>query len=118
MLHAVWTKATKPAAMASEAVPETDSKAALALWKYRHYFSLMEVKGKNVHVRCTLCPGPKTISTTITSNSNLLKHLKAFHGTTTLVVSPLAAASVCSSDGDEAPAPQTNKQVKLDFNVQ
>ena len=36
-----------------------NSKVEFSNWKYRHYFSLILIKGKNVCVTCTLCPGKK-----------------------------------------------------------
>ena len=34
-------------------------KLAFSKWKYRRYFNLLEVKGKNIHVKCTSCPRAK-----------------------------------------------------------
>ena len=70
-LHTLWLQ-LKTATMATS---KGNSKVAFNNWKYRHYFSLLEIKGKNVYVSCTLCPGKKTLSTSATSNSNLIKHL-------------------------------------------
>ncbi len=53
----------------------TISKVAFANLKYKHYFSLVEVKGKNVYVTCNLCPRRKSLSTSVASNYNLMKHL-------------------------------------------
>uniref|UniRef100_A0AAZ1XY96 HAT C-terminal dimerisation domain-containing protein n=1 Tax=Oreochromis aureus TaxID=47969 RepID=A0AAZ1XY96_OREAU len=50
-----------------------NSKVAFFKWRYRHYFSLKEIKGKNLYVKCNLCPGTKCFSTSVTSNSNLTK---------------------------------------------
>ncbi len=33
-----------------------------SFWKHKHYFSLVEVKGKIVYVTCNLCPGGKGLS--------------------------------------------------------
>ena len=62
-----------------------NSKVASSYWKYRHYFSLIIIKGKNVSLTCTLCPGKKTLSTSASSNSNLMKHLTSTHANMTLV---------------------------------
>ncbi len=43
----------------------TISKVAFANLKYKHYFSLVEVKGKNVYVTCNLCPRRKSLSTSV-----------------------------------------------------
>lgn len=97
------------------------SKVAFSGWKYKHYFTLSEIRGKNVYVKCTLCPGTKTLSTSLSSNSNLMKHLQSAHSTTALVVAnPIretATAVACSGDNDDDEAtPQ--KQTKLDFAAQ
>lgn len=46
------------AAMANPEQP-VEEKLALSGWKYRRYFSLIDVKGKNVNVMCTLNPRAK-----------------------------------------------------------
>ncbi|XP_077378576.1 uncharacterized protein LOC144019412 [Festucalex cinctus] len=56
-----------------------DVKVAFYGWKYRHYFKMLECRGKNIRVKCTLCPGEKCLSTSVVSNSNLLKHLNSAH---------------------------------------
>ena len=45
---------------------------AFSRWRYKHYFQFIEVEGKNVNVKCTLCPGPraKTLSTSVVSKLN------------------------------------------------
>uniref|UniRef100_A0A3Q4NB36 BED-type domain-containing protein n=1 Tax=Neolamprologus brichardi TaxID=32507 RepID=A0A3Q4NB36_NEOBR len=55
------------------------------LWKYAHYFSFLLVKDKNIVVNCTLCGGSTTLSTSKTSNSNLMKHFQKQHASTKLV---------------------------------
>ncbi|XP_065126262.1 uncharacterized protein [Paramisgurnus dabryanus] len=100
------------------AMSRGNSKVAFANWKYRHYFSLIEIKGKNVYVTCTLCPGKKTLSTSASSNSNLMKHLTSTHANTTLVAAANPtpdAASLSSSQGDGA---TLLKQATLDFSGQ
>ena len=67
-LHALTAKHNKTAIM-SQGI----SKVASSNWKYLHYSSLILIKGKNVSVTCTLCPGKKTLSTSASSNSNLMK---------------------------------------------
>ncbi|XP_040191844.1 uncharacterized protein LOC120924995 [Rana temporaria] len=90
------------------------SKLAFSNWKYRDYFSLIEIKGKNVYVTCTLCSGKKTLSTSASSNSNLLKHLTSTHANVTLVAAdnptPNAASGVAG--------PTLLKQATLDFSGQ
>ncbi len=63
----------------------TVSKIAFANCKYKHYVSLVEVKGKNVYVTCNLCPGRKSLSASVASNSNLMKHLTSSHAATKIV---------------------------------
>ena len=63
----------------------SDEKLAFPRWRYKHYFKFIVVKGKNVHAMCTLCPGAKTLSTSVVSNSNLMKHLTMTHASTKLV---------------------------------
>uniref|UniRef100_A0A3Q2V7V7 BED-type domain-containing protein n=1 Tax=Haplochromis burtoni TaxID=8153 RepID=A0A3Q2V7V7_HAPBU len=77
---------------------------------YRHYFSLKEIKGKNLYVKCNLCPGTKCLSTSVTSNSNLTTHLSTSHASTKLVAKNDGVDA--TSDGDVAT--QSN-QSKLDF---
>ena len=101
-LHAPTTTKHKTATMATS---QGNSKVAFSNWKYRHYFSLIEIKGKNVYVTCTLCPGKKTLSTSASSNSNLMKPLTSTHANTTLVAAANPtpspnAARVSSSEGD------------------
>ena len=61
-------------------------------WKYRHYVNrhYLEVKGKNVHVKFSLCPKAKCLSTSVVSNSNPMKHLSTAHASTKLVVMMIA----------------------------
>ena len=53
-LHALTAKHNKTATMATS---QGNSKIAFSNWKYRYYFSLILIKGNNVSVTCTLCPG-------------------------------------------------------------
>ena len=89
-LHALTNKHRKTATMATS---QGNEKEAFSNWKYQHCFSLIEIKGKNVYVTCTLCPGKNTLSTAASSNSNLMKHLTSTHANTTLT----AAANPTSS---------------------
>uniref|UniRef100_A0A8C1VIK2 HAT C-terminal dimerisation domain-containing protein n=1 Tax=Cyprinus carpio TaxID=7962 RepID=A0A8C1VIK2_CYPCA len=73
----------------ASATSRGNSKVAFSNWKYRHYFSLIEIKGKSVSVTCTLCPGKKTLSMYASSNSNLINHLTSTHANTTLVAAEL-----------------------------
>lgn len=50
-----------------------------AKWKYCHYFEFMTHSDKNITLKCTLYPGGKNISTSLSSSSNLLKHLSWQH---------------------------------------
>ncbi|KAL3992372.1 protoporphyrin/coproporphyrin ferrochelatase [Sarotherodon galilaeus] len=84
-----------------------NSKVAYFKWRYRHYFSLKEIKGKNLYVKCNLCPGTKCFSTSVTSNSDLMKHLSTRRSS-----NPGEANMSSASDGDVAT--QSN-QSKLDF---
>ena len=76
-------------------------------WKYGHYFSLVESKDKNVVVSCKLCAGAKALSTSKSSNSNLMKHLLKQHASTKLV-----AKDPSPTDAEGATA---CKQERLDF---
>uniref|UniRef100_I3J886 BED-type domain-containing protein n=1 Tax=Oreochromis niloticus TaxID=8128 RepID=I3J886_ORENI len=80
-------------------------------WKYSHYFSFLMVKDRNIVVNCTLCGGSKTLSTSKTSNSNLMKHLQKQHASTKLVEKEPEGNVGDSSSVDAIPA----KQRKLDF---
>ncbi len=91
----------------------TISKVAFANWKYKHYFSIVEVKGKNVYVTCNLCPGRKSLSASVASNSNLMKHLTSSHAATKIVAKNAGDnVSSATKGGDGA---MTSKQIKLDF---
>ncbi len=89
----------------------TISKIAFANWKYKHYVSLVEVKGKNVYVMCNLCPGRKSLSASVSSNSNLKKHLTSSHTATKIVAKNTDNVSSTTKGGDGA---TTSKQLKLD----
>uniref|UniRef100_A0A3P8NPQ8 BED-type domain-containing protein n=1 Tax=Astatotilapia calliptera TaxID=8154 RepID=A0A3P8NPQ8_ASTCA len=78
-------------------------------WKYSHYFSFVLEKDRNIVVNCTLCGGSKTLSTSKTSNSYLMKHLQKQHASTNLVEKEPVVGD--SSSVDAIPA----KQRKLDF---
>ena len=68
------------------ASPEEQSeKLAFKNWRYKHYFTFIERQGKNLHVKCILWPGGKRLSTSVQSNSNLMKHLTTTHSSTKLV---------------------------------
>ena len=97
-----------------ESEEDSESKTAFSRWKYRHYFKLTGVIGKNVHVECTLCPGRKPFSTSCASNSNLMKHLSKAHASTKLVAREECTGSREASV-DEGPSPC--KQQKLDFST-
>uniref|UniRef100_A0A8C6UZ75 Transposase n=1 Tax=Neogobius melanostomus TaxID=47308 RepID=A0A8C6UZ75_9GOBI len=90
------------ATMASENQPTT--RLTFEGWRYSHYFELVETKGKNVSVRCTLCPGEKLLSAAVNSNANLAKHLKGKHANMKLVAQ--------LPGGNDGPSP---KQQKLQF---
>ncbi len=105
------TPTTSPgvSAMASPTI----SKVAFANWKYKHYFSLIEVKGKNVYVTCNLCPVRKSLSKSVASNSNLMKHLTSSLAATKIVAKNASDnVSSATKGGDGA---TTSKQIKLDW---
>ncbi len=89
------------------------SKVVFANWKYKHYFSLVEVKGKNVYVTCNLCPVIKSLSASVASHSNLMKHLTSSHAK---IVAKNAGDNVSSTTkgGDGA---TTLKQLRLDWYI-
>ncbi|KAK0143398.1 hypothetical protein N1851_018469 [Merluccius polli] len=91
------------------------SKISFNNWKYRHYFSLVEIKGKNVHATCTLCPGKTILSTSASSNSNLMKHLTSTHANMPLVAAAATPSPNAASEGDGA---ALQKQTTLDFSGQ
>lgn len=103
------------------ASPTPEGKLAFSKWKYRPYFNLVEVKGKNVYVKCTLCPGAKCLSTSVVSNSNLMKHLSTAHASTTLVaentVDSRPGVANVSSANKEGHGATPYKQLKLDFSA-
>jgi len=68
-LHALTAKQNKIATMATS---QGNSNIAFANWKYRQYFSPILINGKYVSVTCTLCPGKNNLSTSASSNSNLM----------------------------------------------
>ncbi|XP_034082438.1 uncharacterized protein LOC117552875 [Gymnodraco acuticeps] len=76
-------------------------------WRYSHYFELVDNKGKNVSVRCTLCPGQKLLSTAVNSTANLIKHLRGKHASMKLV-----AQDPRRNEDISSPSP---KQLKLQF---
>jgi len=49
-LHALTAKHNKTATMATS---QGNAKVASSNWKYRHYFSLILIKGKNFSVTCS-----------------------------------------------------------------
>ena len=64
-------------------------------WKYSHYFELIENKGRNVSVRCTLCPGQKLLkSTAVNTTANFTKHLNSQHANVRLVAQDPRASEV------------------------
>uniref|UniRef100_H3AIY7 BED-type domain-containing protein n=1 Tax=Latimeria chalumnae TaxID=7897 RepID=H3AIY7_LATCH len=61
-------------------------KIAFDSWKYKYYFELKKIHGKNITVICLLCkPMVCEYSTANNSTSNLKKHLDNVHKTTELV---------------------------------
>ncbi|KAL3987880.1 SEL1 protein [Sarotherodon galilaeus] len=83
-------------------------------WKYSHYFSFLMVKDRNIVVNCTLCGGSKTLSTSKTSNSNLMKRLQKQHASTKLVEKePEGNVGDSSSLDFRQPAAQSITQPQL-----
>ncbi len=105
--------ATTSPGVSARASP-TISKVAFANWKYKHYFSLVEVNCKNVYVTCNLCPGRKSLSVSVASNSNLIKHLTSSHAATQIVAKNADNVSSTTKEGDGA---MTSKQLKLDWYI-
>ena len=64
---------------------EGSSTATFHKWKFSHYFVIVNEGEKNLRVRCTLCPGNKTLSCTRNTTSNFKKHLENVHKHTVLV---------------------------------
>lgn len=92
----------------------------LSSWEYRHYFSLIDVKGKNINVTCTLCPRTKCSTSTV-SNSNLMKHLLKAHATIKLVArvddASAAASSMPANKEEHGEGATPSDQQKLDFSA-
>ena len=93
------------------ASPEQLENIAFTNWWYKHYFTFIERKGKNVHVTCTLCDGEKRLSTSFQSNSNLRKHLSVAHASTKLVAKKNTDDDTATDGHGATPS----KQQKLDF---
>ena len=75
-------------------------------WKYKHYFEFLQMKdNKNMTVKCKLCVGQKSLSTSTRSNANLLKHLQSVHGATKLVAKDPKAKSTNTSSDTDGPTP-------------
>ena len=65
---------------------QTATAAHLTAWRYNHYFEFAGIKdAKNISVKCKLCVGHKALSTSNSSNANLLKNLTKKHEATKLV---------------------------------
>ena len=98
---------------------ELRGKTAFSMWKYKHYFNLIEGKGKNVHVTCTLCPSAKTLSTSSTSYSNLLKHLSTAHAACKLVARKEneSKAGELNEKESRSEGPTPSKQLRLNFSA-
>lgn len=104
-----------------------EEKLPFSGWKYRHYFSLIEVKGKNINVMCTLCPRAKCLSSSTVSNPNLMKHMSRAHATTKLVArntentvddASAAASRRAANKEGHGDGATSSKQQKLDFSAQ
>uniref|UniRef100_A0A8C6TVL0 HAT C-terminal dimerisation domain-containing protein n=1 Tax=Neogobius melanostomus TaxID=47308 RepID=A0A8C6TVL0_9GOBI len=109
-----------PAEMASqEEKDKSDENLAFSRWRYKHYFKFIASKGKNVHVMCTLCPGVKTLSTSVVSNSNLMKHLTTTHASTKLVAKNTSTSddSTPSTSKEEGLGAKSPKQQKLELSA-
>lgn len=63
----------------------SDKRLTIIILEGRRYFQLTETKGRNVSVKCTLCPGEKLVSTSVNSAANLTEHLKGKHANVKLV---------------------------------
>ena len=61
-------------------------------WKYSHYFKVVEEGSKNIRVRCTLCPGTKTLSSARNTTSNFKTHLARVHKHSVLVAKEVPQA--------------------------
>ncbi len=73
------------------------------------------MKNKNVYVMCNLCPGRKSLSVSVASNSNLKKHLTSSHAATKIVAKNAGDnVSSATKGGDRA---VTSEQLKLDWYI-
>uniref|UniRef100_A0A3Q4H3B9 HAT C-terminal dimerisation domain-containing protein n=1 Tax=Neolamprologus brichardi TaxID=32507 RepID=A0A3Q4H3B9_NEOBR len=79
--------------------------------EYRVHRKAPRLQFSNIVVNCILCGGSKTLSTSKTSNSNLMKNLQKQHASTNLVEKEPEGNVGDSSSIDAIPA----KQRKLDF---
>ena len=64
-------------------------------------------------MKCTLCPRVKCLSTSIVSNSNLMKHLSTAHASTKLVAKNTVVAT---ADGDSRPGVANMSSANKDGN--
>ena len=106
--------------MASTEEEDKVGNLAFSKWKYKHYFTIVERKGKNLYLKCTLCSGGKRLSTSAASNSNLMKHLTTTHAATKLVAKNTDDSnntSVASSSKEGHDGATAAKQQKLDFDL-
>lgn len=92
-------------------------KIAFSNWKFKQYFTPIDIKGKNVYVQCTLCPGTKRLSASVVSNSNLLKHLTSSHPRTKRAAKSVSFGDPDTQQGDDEGG-TSSKQAKLDFSDQ
>uniref|UniRef100_H3ALT8 HAT C-terminal dimerisation domain-containing protein n=1 Tax=Latimeria chalumnae TaxID=7897 RepID=H3ALT8_LATCH len=77
-------------------------KIAFDSWKYKHYFQLKKIHGKNIMVICLLCKlMVREYSTAKNSTSNLKKHLDNIHKTTELVARLDTQQSLKRPRGDD-----------------
>uniref|UniRef100_H3A385 HAT C-terminal dimerisation domain-containing protein n=1 Tax=Latimeria chalumnae TaxID=7897 RepID=H3A385_LATCH len=83
-------------------------------WKYKHYFELKSMHGKNIMVICLCKPKVREYSTAKNSTLNLKKHLHNIHKTTKLVARLDTQQSLkrlcCDEDDCDDIPPATNKR--------
>ena len=92
-------------------------------WRFKHYFKIVEEGDKNIQVRCTLCPGNKTLSSARNTTSNFKTHLDRVHKTLKLVAKESPQANLrgpkrkkVSDEQQSAEGSQSKKQCTLSNN--
>ena len=95
--------------------------ATFHVWKYGHYFKVVEEGSKNIKVRCTLCPPNKTLSSARNTTSSFKAHLARVHKNVILVAKEVLQVNGKGkrkkvSDDQHSEASQPKKQCTISSN--